>query len=63
LCGREGDNAMPGFLGRLLNGAPLEKGIVVMIGGMLGVFLVLTLFYSLIRDLARLFPYKPGDGV
>jgi len=42
----------------LINGTNLEKGIFVTIFGMLGVFLVLILFYFMIRILTKLLPYK-----
>ena len=50
------------FLNNLMNGSNIQKGIVVTIGGMLGVFLVLILFYFAIRIMTKLFPYKGEDG-
>lgn len=49
---------MAGFIQSLINGTKIEQGIFVTIGGMLGVFLVLILFYFLIKLLTKLFPYK-----
>lgn len=50
------------FLENLMNGNNFEKGILVMLAGMLGVFIVLIIFYFLIRLLVRLFPYKHEEG-
>lgn len=50
------------FINNLINGSDIQKGIVVTIGGMLGVFLVLILFYLAIAAMTRLFPYKGEDG-
>lgn len=50
---------MFGFLESLINGGPVNQGILVMAGGMLGVFIVLIIFYFLIKLLTRVFPYKP----
>lgn len=47
------------FLINPVNGTPFEKGVAVMLGGMLGVFIVLIIFYFLIKLITRLFPYKP----
>ena len=47
------------FIQNLAKGTGFEKGLIVTIGGMLGVFIVLILFYFLIRLMKRLFPYKP----
>jgi Na+-transporting methylmalonyl-CoA/oxaloacetate decarboxylase gamma subunit len=52
---------MSQFFQQLIDGTPIEKGVFVMICGMLGVFLVLILFYLLIRLLTRIFPYKIED--
>lgn len=49
------------FMNHLINGTNMQKGVVVTIGGILGVFLVLILFYITIRIMNRLFPYKGGD--
>lgn len=53
---------MIGFIERLMNGSLIEKGILVMLGGMLGVFIVLIIFYFLIKLLIRVFPYKPDEN-
>ncbi|MEN6316095.1 MAG: OadG family protein [Clostridiaceae bacterium] len=45
----------------LINGSNMEKGIVVTIFGMLGVFIVLILFYLMIRLLIKLLPYKKEE--
>jgi len=45
----------------LINGSNMEKGIVVTIFGMLGVFIVLILFYLMIRLLIKLLPYKQEE--
>jgi Na+-transporting methylmalonyl-CoA/oxaloacetate decarboxylase gamma subunit len=50
---------MDAFMKSLINGGNLGKGLFVTIGGMLGVFLVLILFYLMIRLMVKLFPYKP----
>lgn len=49
------------FITNLVNGTKMEKGIVVMFGGMLGVFLVLIVFYFLIKLITKLFPYKSEE--
>jgi len=53
---------MQDFLQKLIDGTPMQKGIFVMVGGMLGVFLLLILFYLLIKTILRLFPYKQEDS-
>lgn len=50
---------MAEFFERLINGTRIGPGIVVTIAGMAGVFLVLILFYLIIRLLTKLFPYNP----
>jgi Na+-transporting methylmalonyl-CoA/oxaloacetate decarboxylase gamma subunit len=50
------------FMNSLINGTNIQKGVIVTIGGMFGVFVVLILFYFTIRILNRLFPYKGEDG-
>lgn len=45
----------------LINGTNMEKGIVVTIFGLLGVFAVLILFYLMIRLLTKLLPYKQEE--
>lgn len=49
------------FMNSLISGTNMQKGVVVTIGGMLGVFAVLILFYITIRVMTRLFPYKGED--
>lgn len=50
---------MTDFIEYFTNGSRMGPGILVTIGGMLGVFIVLILFYLVIRLLTKLFPYKP----
>ena len=50
------------FIQSLVNGTPMEKGIVVMLGGMIGVFIVLIIFYFLIRLINKVFPYKADEN-
>lgn len=45
----------------LINGTNFEKGIVVTIFGMLGVFVVLIAFYFMIRLLTKILPYKSEE--
>lgn len=45
----------------LINGSNMEKGIIVTIFGMLGVFVVLILFYLMIWLLTKLLPYKQEE--
>lgn len=52
---------MTGFIQDLINGTKMEQGIFVTIFGMFGVFLVLILFFFLIRLLTKLFPYKQEE--
>jgi Oxaloacetate decarboxylase, gamma chain. len=47
------------FIQDLAKGTGFEKGLIVTIGGMLGVFIVLIIFYFMIKLFSRLFPYKP----
>ncbi len=49
------------MLDSLINGTNIEKGLFVTIVGMLGVFIVLILFYLVIRGFSKLFPYKPEE--
>jgi len=42
----------------ILGATDLQKGLFVMIAGVAGVFIVLILFYFLIRVITRLFPSK-----
>lgn len=49
------------FINKMINGSNFQKGILVTTGGMLGVFLVLILFYFAIRIMTGLFPYKGED--
>lgn len=53
---------MFGFIEKLMNGSNIEKGILVMLGGMLGVFIVLIIFYFLIKVLTKVFPYNPEES-
>lgn len=39
----------------------MEKGLFVTLVGMTGVFIVLILFYFVIKGFSRLFPYKPEE--
>ena len=50
------------FIEKMMNGSNIEKGILVMLGGMLGVFIVLIIFYFLVKLLMKVFPYKPEEG-
>ncbi len=50
------------FINNMISGSNIQKGILVTIGGMLGVFLVLIFFYLAIVAMTRLFPYKGEDG-
>lgn len=40
----------------------LTNGLWVTLGGMLGVFVVLILFFFLIKLFTKIFPYKPEDN-
>jgi|GEM_PF-593327 len=44
------------MLDSLINGSNIEKGLFVTIAGMLGVFLVLILFYLIIKLFSETFP-------
>lgn len=46
----------------LINGSDVGKGLFVTLGGMLGVFIVLILFYLIIRLFSKLFPYRPEEN-
>lgn len=47
----------------LLGASDLQKGLLVMATGISGVFIVLILFYFMIKILIKLFPYKkPSDN-
>ena len=50
------------MLENMMNGSNFEKGILVMLGGMLGVFIVLITFYFLIKLMVKVFPYKPEES-
>lgn len=50
------------MLDYLINGTDLEKGLFVTVVGILGVFLVLILFYLVIRLFTRFFPYKSEES-
>jgi len=52
---------MASFLENLVNGSNIGKGIFVTIFGMLGVFIVLILFYFMIRLLTKVLPYKQEE--
>jgi hypothetical protein len=43
------------------NGTIFEKGLIVTLLGMLGVFFVLIVFYFLIILLQKVFPYKTAN--
>jgi Na+-transporting methylmalonyl-CoA/oxaloacetate decarboxylase gamma subunit len=42
----------------LISGSTFQKGILVTLGGMAGVFFVLILFYLMIKIITKLFPFK-----
>jgi Na+-transporting methylmalonyl-CoA/oxaloacetate decarboxylase gamma subunit len=42
----------------LLNTTNFQKSLFIMVAGIIGVFLVLIIFYVLIKVIARLFPEK-----
>lgn len=46
----------------LNNGSDFEKGILVTIVGMIGVFTVLVIFYLIIKLFVKVFPYKAENG-
>lgn len=46
----------------LINGSNIGKGLFVTFGGMSGVFIVLIIFYFIIRLFTKLFPYKPEEN-
>jgi Na+-transporting methylmalonyl-CoA/oxaloacetate decarboxylase gamma subunit len=46
----------------LMNGSDLEKGLFVTLVGILGVFLVLILFYLVIRIVTRFIPHKSEES-
>ncbi len=46
----------------LINGSDLQKGLFVSVVGIMGVFLVLILFYLFIKVLSKMFPYKPEES-
>ena len=52
---------MTDFIQNLVNGTTMEQGIFVTIFGMFGVFLVLILFYFIIRLLTKILPYKQEE--
>lgn len=47
------------MLEALINGSNLEKGLFVTLVGMLGVFIVLTLFYLIIRTGIKVLQHNP----
>lgn len=42
----------------LINGSNFEKGLLVTLVGMIGVFAVQVIFYLLIKLFVKVFPYK-----
>ncbi len=46
----------------LINGTVMEMGLFVTIVGMLGVFIVLILFYIVIKLFTVLFPHKSEEN-
>jgi len=46
----------------LANGSNFEKGLIVTLFGMAGVFIVLVVFYLLIKLFVKVFPYKAENG-
>ena len=50
------------MLDSLMNGSDLEKGLFVTAVGILGVFIVLILFYLVISLFTRFFPYKSEES-
>ncbi|NLV36869.1 MAG: OadG family protein [Clostridiaceae bacterium] len=50
------------MLDLLIKGSDFEKGLFVTLVGILGVFLVLILFYLVIRVFTRFFPYKSEES-
>jgi Na+-transporting methylmalonyl-CoA/oxaloacetate decarboxylase gamma subunit len=50
---------MPDFL---INGSTFQKGLLVTLVGMVGVFTVLVVFYLIIRLFIKVFPYKAENG-
>ncbi|MGI6776829.1 MAG: OadG-related small transporter subunit [Acetivibrionales bacterium] len=49
------------MLENFVNGTTFQKGIFVMIFGIIGVFIVLILFFLMIKVITRLFPYKDNE--
>jgi hypothetical protein len=49
---------MLNFIKNITDPNIMGPGLLVTLGGMLGVFIVLILFYLIIKLLIRLFPYK-----
>jgi len=50
------------MLENLINGTAFQKGVFVMIFGMVGVFFVLVLFFFMIKVIIKLFPYKEKES-
>ena len=50
---------MLNFIKNITDPNIMGPGLLVTLGGMLGVFAVLILFYLIIRLLTWLFPFKP----
>jgi hypothetical protein len=46
----------------LINGSDFEKGLFVTLVSMVGVFVVLVVFYLVIRLFIKVFPYKAENG-
>jgi Na+-transporting methylmalonyl-CoA/oxaloacetate decarboxylase gamma subunit len=52
---------MAELIQNLMNGTKMQHGIFVTIFGMAGVFVVLIIFFFLIRLLTKIFPYKQEE--
>lgn len=50
------------MLENLVNASNIEKGLFIMLVGILGVFLVLIVFFFMIKLLQKLFPEKNGQA-
>lgn len=46
------------MLDSLRNSSTLEQGLFILAAGLIGVFIVLVLFYFSIKLITKLFPYK-----
>ena len=49
------------MLDNLINGTDLQKGLFIMIFGLIGVFLVLVIFFIMIKLMSRLFPHNKTE--